>query len=75
MNCKLRPELTLPLYRTLTGACTHTHSLDGLYCAVMSPIAKCKYYCCTWDGLDKLKTVLNTGAGACSALPIRNAIE
>ena len=41
----------------------------------MSPIAKCKYYCCTWDGLDKVKTVLNGAAGVCSALPIRNANE
>ena len=38
----------------------------------MSPMAKCKYYCCTWDGLDKMKTVLNGIAGACSALPIRH---
>ena len=47
----------------------------GLHGAAMSPIAKCKYYCCTWDGLDKLKTMLNGAAGVCSALPIRNANE
>ena len=61
------------LCATLTGGCTHAYTLGGLHGAAMSPIAKCKYYCCTWDGLDKLKTMLNGAAGVCSALPIRNA--